>query len=85
MQSERRNRARIAMHSKANLQRGDQSIECESENLSMKGAFVRTVRQMDLNDVVVFTLTGTSVRAKAKVVRVTSTGMGLEFEKTLLE
>ena len=84
MQKEKRNCARLAMHAKSNIQSGDCNIEGESENLSMKGAFVRTAWQMKVHDVVTFTICGTPVCAKAKVVRVTEKGMGLEFEKTLL-
>ena len=84
MHTEKRNSARLAMRSKANILRGDQSIEGESENLSMDGAFVTTGRQMSVNDMVTFSMYQTPIRAIAKVVRVTDRGIGLQFEKTLL-
>ena len=71
MHTEKRNSARLAMRSKANILRGDRSIEGESENLSMDGAFVTTGRQMSVNDMVTFSMYQTPIRAIAKVVRVT--------------
>jgi len=84
MNGEKRNCARLAMHAKANINLEDQSIEGELENVSMEGAFVTAIKQTELNDVVKFTICDTPINAKAKVVRVTDKGMGLQFEKTLL-
>jgi hypothetical protein len=84
MHMEKRKSARLAMRSEANILRGDMSIDGESENLSMYGAFVTIVLPMNVNDVVTFTMCQTPIRAKAKVVRVTDKGIGLQFERTLL-
>lgn len=85
MTEEKRKHTRLAIHSKANIKRGGKSIEAESENVSLNGAFVITaVRQVELNDVVGFNFSHVPISAKAKVVRVTDKGIGLEFEKTLL-
>jgi len=85
MPKENRKHTRLTLHSKVNIQLGDQSIEAESENLSLKGAFVATADPMELNDVVAFIFSDLSIAAKAKVVRVTDKGIGLQFEKTLLD
>jgi hypothetical protein len=86
MHKENRSYSRLAMHAKANLHLNDESIEGEVENLSMNGAFVTAVRQMKLNDVVAFTVYDTTTCAiKAKVVRVTDKGIGLQFAKPLLD
>jgi hypothetical protein len=85
MHKEKRKHTRLALHSKANIQLGDRSIEAESENLSLKGAFVTAVSPMELYDVVAFTFSHIPISAKAKVVRVTDKGIGLQFERTLLD
>jgi len=85
MHGEKRNSARLAMRSDANIQRGDVRIAGESENLSMNGVFVTTDRSVKVNDVVTFTICQTPIRTMAKVVRVTDKGVGLQFEKTLLD
>jgi len=84
MTKEKRKHTRLAVHSKANIKLGGKSIEAESENVSLNGAFVTTGRQVELNDVVGFNFSHVPISAKAKVVRVTDKGIGLEFEKTLL-
>ena len=86
MDREKRNFARLALHAKAHIHQDDQEIEGEVENVSMKGAFVTEVSQMGVNDVVAFTIDYTPTRdLKAKVVRVTDKGIGLEFDRTLLD
>ena len=86
MHVEKRNFARLELHAKAFLHWDDQHIEVEVENVSVKGAFVIAASQRGINDVVAFTIDNTSTYdRKAKVVRVTDKGMGLQFEKTLLE
>jgi len=90
MYKEKRNFARLALHAKANIHQKDQTIEGEVENLSMKGVFVTTVRRMEINDTVAVTIYHTLTPQvlcdlKAKVVRLTDRGMGLQFEKTLLD
>jgi 3-hydroxyacyl-CoA dehydrogenase len=85
MTREKRKHTRLALHSKANIQLGDQNIEAESENLSLNGAFVAAISPIVLNDVVAFTFSDIPISAKAKVVRVTDKGIGLQFENTLLD
>ena len=82
---EKRNFARLELHAKAFIHWDDQHIEGDVENVSIKGAFVMAANQIGINDVVVFTIDNTpTCDLKAKVVRVTDEGIGLEFEKTLL-
>jgi hypothetical protein len=90
MYKEKRNFARLALHAKANIHQSDQLVEGEVENLSMKGVFVTTTKKMEINDTVAITIYHTLTPQvlcdlKAKVVRVTDNGMGLQFEKTLLD
>lgn len=90
MFKEKRNFARLALHAKANIAQNNLLIEGEVENLSMKGAFIKTVQKLDLEDMVAVTIYHTLTPQvlcdlKAKVVRVTDQGMGLQFEKTLLD
>jgi PilZ domain-containing protein len=90
MYQEKRNFARLALHAKANIHMNDQTIEGEVENLSMKGVFVMAPRRLEIDDTVAVTIYHTLTPQvlcdlKAKVVRVTDRGMGLQFEKTLLD
>ena len=85
MTKEKRKHTRLALHSKGNIQLGDQTIEAESENLSLNGAFVAAACPVALNDVVEFAFADVPISAKAKVVRVTDKGFGLQFENTLLD
>jgi hypothetical protein len=90
MYKEKRNFARLALHAKANLHVQDEVLEAEVENLSMKGVFVTSARRMDIDDKLSVTIYHTLTPQilcdlKAKVVRVTDRGMGLQFEKTLLD
>ncbi|HJV36651.1 PilZ domain-containing protein [Geomonas sp.] len=90
MYKEKRNFARLALHAKANIHLNEQIIEGEVENLSMKGVFVSTERRMEIDDTVAITIYHTLTPQvlcdlKARVVRVTDKGMGLQFEKTLLD
>ena len=90
MYKEKRNFARLALHAKANILQNDQIIEGEVENLSMKGVFVTATKRMEMNDTVAVTIYHTLTPQvlcdlKAKVVRITDKGMGLQFEKTLLD
>jgi azurin len=84
MHKEQRKHTRLTLHAKATIQIGDQSIEAESENVSLKGAFVAAVKRVELNDEVEFNFSDIPISAKAKVVRVTDKGVGLQFENTLL-
>jgi len=90
MYKEKRNFARLALHAKANIHVDDEMVEAEVENLSMKGVFVTSARRMEIEDKVSVTIYHTLTPQilcdlKAKVVRVTDRGMGLQFEKTLLD
>jgi len=90
MYQEKRNFARLALHANVNLQQGERTIEGEVENLSMKGVFVTAARKLEIHDTVAVTIFHTLTPQvlcdlKAKVVRVTNQGMGLQFEKTLLD
>lgn len=90
MYKEKRNFARLALHAKANIHHSGHTIEGEVENLSMKGVFVMAPRKLEINDTVAVTIYHTLTPQvlcdlKAKVVRVTDQGMGLQFEKTLLD
>lgn len=90
MYKEKRNFARLALHAKANLHQNGSTIEGEVENLSMKGVFVMAPQRLEINDQVAVTIYHTLTPQvlcdlKAKVVRVTDKGMGLQFEKTLLD
>jgi len=86
MHQEKRNFARLELHAKAFIHWDDQHIEGEVENVSVKGAFITTDSQKGINDVVAFTIDNTSTcDRQAKVVRVTDKGIGLQFEKHLLD
>ena len=85
MHTEKRKHSRLTLHSKATIQIGGQSIEAESENLSLNGAFVTAIGQVKLHDEVEFNFSNIPIIAKAKVVRVTGDGIGLQFERTLLD
>jgi hypothetical protein len=56
MYREKRNFARMALHAKASMHLDDQILAGEVKNLCMKGAFVTTARQMEINDVVAMTI-----------------------------
>ena len=90
MPRERRNFARLAMHAKASVHLDGQTIEGEVENLSMKGVFVAAAPRVEMNETVAVTIYHTLTpqalcNLKARVVRITDRGMGLQFEKTLLD
>jgi DNA-directed RNA polymerase subunit E'/Rpb7 len=90
MYREKRNFARLSLHAKAKIHNDNEIIEGEVENLSMKGVFVTTPQPMEMNDDVAITIHHTLTPQalcdlKAKVVRVTDTGMGLQFEKSILD
>lgn len=90
MHEEKRNFARLALQAKANIHRGNELIEGEVENLSMKGVFIASSRRLELDETVAVTIYHTMTPQalcdlKAKVVRITDRGVGLQFEKTLLD
>jgi hypothetical protein len=53
------------------------------EDISVKGAFLAIPRRVEFNQVVGLTIDLTATGVKAKVIRVTGRGIGLQFEKTL--
>jgi len=86
MRKENRAFTRLAMHAKANMLLADQCIEGEVENLSLKGAFIVAEKKLRLQQLVSITIDDTlACGISAKVVRVTDKGMGMEFEKNLLD
>ncbi|MBJ6727604.1 PilZ domain-containing protein [Geomesophilobacter sediminis] len=90
MYKEKRNFARLALHAKANLLHQESVHEGEVENLSMKGVFIKTQHRIDIDDTVAVTIYHSLTPhvlcdLKAKVIRVTDQGVGLQFEKTLLD
>lgn len=86
MSQENREFTRLTMHAKAIMRFGDHSIEGKVKNLSLKGAFVTADWQLGLDDIVALTIDNTlACGIKAKVVRVKDNGMGLQFERTLLD
>ncbi|MBJ6725771.1 PilZ domain-containing protein [Geomesophilobacter sediminis] len=85
MRQERREHYRVATRLNAKVQAGGHSHEGVMENLSALGAFVRSVRNLELNEEVILTVESTSIRETAKVVRTTPTGVGLRFDNNLFE
>jgi len=84
MDREQRNFARLDLRAKAYLRWDDRYIEGELENVSIKGVFVTAAGQIGINQVIAFTIDNTpTCDLKAKVVRVTDQGMGLQFLTTL--
>jgi hypothetical protein len=88
---ERRQFSRLLLHSDACVKKEKVVIMGVVENLSMKGAFVNTAEKFPVDDPVMVTIYNYSATPnllcdlQAKVVRVTATGMGLQFGKTLLD
>jgi ribosomal protein S1 len=86
MRKENRDFTRLAMHAKANMLLEGQCINGEVENLSLKGAFIVAGEKLKMNQVVSITIDDPiACDIRAKVVRVTDKGIGLEFEKNLLD
>lgn len=90
LHKERRHFARLPLSAKASIQVGDQALEVKVENLSIKGAFVTPARQMEIDEMVAFIIYHPRspqhlCSLKAQVVRMTDKGIGLRFEKTLLD
>ena len=87
---ERRRFARLLLHSEASIKKEEVVIMGVVENLSMKGAYVKSTEKIPVDDPVMVTIYTYSTPnllcdLRAKVVRVSETGMGLQFEKTLLD
>jgi hypothetical protein len=86
MPGEKRSFARLALHARTYILWDGQHIVGELENVSINGAFVMAASPMRVNEVVAFTIEDTpTIDRKAMVVRVTDKGMGLQFEKPLLD
>jgi aspartate 1-decarboxylase len=90
MDKENRTYARRTLHARALMHKSGCIVLGEVVDLSMNGAFVTSARQMEVDDVVTVTIFHTMTPQilsdlKAKVVRVTDRGMGLQFEKLLID
>ena len=78
---------REAFSTEAVIRHGNESFKAEVDNLSLKGLFVKTDRQIDLNEEVDVTMffqgdkAHLSFSLKANVVRITEEGLGLNFRK----
>jgi predicted acyltransferase (DUF342 family) len=86
---ENRSFARAKLVTKACIYKDNQVIEGEVQNLSMNGAFVAIFGSLGRNDLVAVTIYHTLTtqnlsNIKAKVARVTDMGVGLQFEKPLI-
>jgi hypothetical protein len=81
----------MAFSANAQISQGDSSFEGKVENLSLKGLFVRTEKQLPLDEEVIVTLmfsgssANLSLRLVAKVVRVSDDGIGLNFDKVSID
>lgn len=87
---EKRKFARLSMHSDTNIKCNNSIITGSVLNISMKGAFVRTDAQIPEGETVEVTVYTSSTSnqlcdLRAKVIRSTKYGVGLEFEKTVLD
>lgn len=87
---EKRQFARLSMHSDTDITYNNSIIGGSVQNIGMKGAFVRTDAQIPEGATVEVTIYTSSTSnqlcdLRAKVVRSTEYGVGLEFEKTVLD
>lgn len=87
---EKRNFARLPMNSETSITVNHTTISGTVQNLSMKGAFVRTAITVPVDTMVevsIYTSAAPSLLCdlQARVVRSTEYGIGLEFEKTVLD
>jgi len=85
LNAEKREFTRIPVQAKAILLVDDQIIEGEVENLSLKGACVRTDTVVEIDRPVIITIFATLTsqtlsEMKAKVVSVTGDRLGLQFD-----
>jgi hypothetical protein len=90
MDKENRTYARRTLHARALLHKKGCIVVGEVVDLSMNGAYVTSAVQMEVNDTVTVTIFQTLTPQilsdlKARVVRVTERGMGLQFEKLLID
>lgn len=87
---EKRKFARLAMHSDTNIKFNNAIYGGTVRDLSMKGAFVVSDARIPVDGMVEVTIYTSSTPnllcdLHAKVVRSTEFGIGLEFEKTVLD
>ncbi|WP_243375305.1 PilZ domain-containing protein [Geotalea sp. SG265] len=87
---EKRKFARLAMHADTNIKLNNVIYSGTVRDLSMKGAFVMTNASVPIDRMVEVTIYTSSTPnllcdLQAKVVRSTEYGIGLEFEKTVLD
>lgn len=88
---ENRRFERVGFHTEAVIKHGELSFNGEVENLSLKGLFVKTDQKIEIDEQVEITVFfhGTDARLsfslQAKVVRVTETGIGFNFQKIDIE
>ena len=85
----KREYTRLPIHADARILTNGDAVEGMVENLSIKGAFVMLASQMKINDLVTVTMSDAISSQiikdlKARVVRVSDNGVGLQFEKTIL-
>jgi exosome complex RNA-binding protein Csl4 len=90
MDKEKRTYARRTLHARALLHKRGSIVVGEVVDLSMNGAYVTSAVQMEVGDMVTVTIFHTLTPQilrdlKAKVVRVTDLGMGLQFDKLLID
>lgn len=85
MEKRRFTRFPLRTRAKVLVSSGDSLIECETENLSLKGVFLQTESPLPINQEVEIEIwmpdepTKSKVKTKATVVRHQDDGMGLEF------
>jgi len=82
---QKRKFARFPVHAKAQILTGDQIIEGEIDNLSLKGTFVKTHEPIKIDTIVTITIFDTLTtheisNMRARVVMTTEDGFGLQFE-----
>lgn len=87
---EKRKFTRLALHSDANIKHKNAVIMGVVENLSIKGVYVKTTEKIPINnsvEITIFTYATPNLLCdvQATVIRVNESGMGLEFDKTLLD
>ncbi len=78
------------MHSDTNIKFNNTVFNGTVQNLSMKGAFVRTGSQIPVDtaiEITIYTSAAPNLLCDlhGKVVRSTEYGIGVEFEKTILD
>ena len=90
MDKEKRTYARRTLHARALIHKNCSIAVGEVVDLSMNGAYVTSAIQVEIGDMVTITIFHTLTPQilrdlKAKVVRVSELGMGLQFEKLLID